>query len=104
MARHGLVGLGRVGPGSAGKAWPEQHREALDSANLKKGLQLIWFATGKDDFLVNTTRATVKMFESHGFKVTYKESEGGHTWINWREHYLPEFAQLLFRDDVAASR
>jgi enterochelin esterase family protein len=39
----------------------------------------------------------VKLFESHGFKVTYKETEGGHTWINWREHYLPEFAQLLFR-------
>jgi hypothetical protein len=28
---------------------------------------------------------------------------GGHTGINWHEHYLPEFAQLLFRDDVSAS-
>src|SRR5262249_11884401 len=63
---------------------------------------LVWFATGKDDFLVNTTRGTVKLLESHGFKVSFKETEGGHTWINWREHYLPEFAQLLFRDDAAA--
>src|SRR5262249_55871561 len=75
---------------------------ALDNADLKKGLRLVWFATGKDDFLINTTRGTVKLLESHGFKVTFQENEGGHTWINWREHYLPEFARLLFRDDATA--
>jgi hypothetical protein len=26
----------------------------------------------------------------------HEESEGGHTWINWRD-YLSEFAPLLFR-------
>jgi enterochelin esterase family protein len=26
----------------------------------------------------------------------YRESEGGHTWINWRE-YLSEFASKLFK-------
>jgi enterochelin esterase-like enzyme len=44
------------------------------------------------------------MLESHGFKVVYNETEGGHTWINWREHYLPDFAQLLFREAAAATR
>jgi enterochelin esterase-like enzyme len=53
---------------------------------------------------VNTTRATVKLFEPHGFKVTYVENEGGHTWFNWRENYLPEFVQLISRDEHAASR
>ena len=71
---------------------------------MKKGLRLFWFATGKDDFLLDTTKATVKLLESHGFKVTFQETDGGHTWINWREHYLPEFAQLLFRDDATAGR
>ena len=63
---------------------------------LKKGLKLVWFATGKDDFLIETSRATVDMLKKHGFDVVYKETAGGHTWINWRE-YLNEFAPLLFR-------
>lgn len=103
----GVFGIDGRGPGGGqaqGPSWEEQHREVLDSADLKKGLRLVWFATGKDDFLINTTRATVKMLESHGFPVTYRETDGGHTWINWREHYLPEFAPLLFRDDAPASR
>jgi enterochelin esterase-like enzyme len=99
----GVFGIDGRGPGAGqGPKWEEQHRAALENAELKKGLRLVWFATGKDDFLLNTTKATVKALESHGFKVTYKETEGGHTWINWREHYLPEFAQLLFRDEATA--
>ena len=35
------------------------------------------------------------MFKRHGFNVAFKESDGAHTWINWR-HYLNEFAPLLF--------
>jgi enterochelin esterase family protein len=36
------------------------------------------------------------MFKKHGFEVVYKETEGAHTWINWRE-YLNEFAPQLFQ-------
>ena len=63
---------------------------------MKKGLKLFWFATGKDDFLVETSRATVEMLKKHGFTVAYKETSGGHTWANWRD-YLAEFAPQLFR-------
>ena len=99
----GVFGIDGRGPGAGeGPSWEERHRAALDNADLKKGLRLFWFATGKDDFLLNTTQATVKALESHGFKVTYQETEGGHTWINWREHYLPGFARLLFRDGSTA--
>jgi enterochelin esterase family protein len=59
-------------------------------------LKLLWFATGADDFLVDTTRTTVETFKKHGFSPVYKETGGGHTWINWRE-YLNEFAPQLFR-------
>lgn len=34
--------------------------------------------------------------EKHGFEVVFKETDGGHTWKNWRE-YLAEFAPQLFR-------
>ena len=36
------------------------------------------------------------MLKKHGFDVVYKETDGAHTWINWRE-YLNEFAPQLFQ-------
>jgi len=63
---------------------------------LKQELKLVWFATGKEDFLVETSRTTVEMLKRHKFAVLYNETPGGHTWINWR-NYLHEFAQLLFQ-------
>ena len=56
---------------------------------------MFWFATGKDDFLIDTTKQTVDLFKKHGFMPVYKISEGGHTWMNWRD-YLNEFAPMLF--------
>jgi enterochelin esterase family protein len=93
----GITGGGRGGGTNApaGPTFEEQHRAKLDDAKLKKGLKLFWFATGKDDFLVATSRATVEMFKKHGFEIVYKETDGAHTWINWRE-YLHEFAPQLF--------
>ncbi len=85
------------GPPSEGPSFDEQHKDILENAELKEGLKLFWFATGKDDFLVETSRATVDMFKKHDFDVVYKEGEGGHTWIVWRE-YLHEFAPQLFQD------
>ena len=76
--------------------WEKLHQANLNNASLKKGLKLFWFATGKEDFLLTTTNATVELFKKHGFDVVYKETAGGHTWINWRE-YLNEFAPRLFQ-------
>lgn len=88
----------RMGP--TAEEWSATHAAKLSDASLKKGLQLFWFATGKDDFLLGTTKATVAMFEKHGFNVVYRETDGGHTWIKWR-HYLTEFAPLLFKGTAA---
>ena len=46
--------------------------------------------------LVETSRATVEMFKKHQFDVIYEESDGGHTWDNWRD-YLREFTPQLFQ-------
>ena len=75
--------------------WEDSHQTILDDAALKKGLSLVWFGCGKQDFLVKTSTTTVDMLKKHGFDVVSRESDGGHTWINWRE-YLNEFAPLLF--------
>lgn len=100
----GVFGIaGRGGPPGAppGPSWEDRHKAALDDPALKEGLRLVWFATGDEDFLIGTSRATVEMLRKHGFDVTFRETSGGHTWKNWRE-YLYEFAQLLFRDGAPA--
>jgi enterochelin esterase family protein len=76
--------------------WEKEHQAQLANAGLKKGLKLFWFATGKDDFLLTTTVATVELFKKHGFTPVFKETAGGHTWINWR-NYLHEFVPQLFQ-------
>ena len=84
-------------PAPAGPVeWEKVNAAKLDDANLKKGLRLLWFGTGKEDFLLSTTNATVDLFKRHGFSPVFVESPGGHTWINWR-NYLSEFAPQLFR-------
>ena len=97
-----LTSYGYVGVFSSGvfgidnnADWENAHRAQLDDAAAKRDLDLVWFSTGKDDFLLGTTKATVAMLEKHGFDVDYEESTGGHTWINWRE-YLAKFAPQLF--------
>lgn len=92
----GIAGGGRGGNAPQGPTFEEQHKAILDDAKLKKGLKLFWFATGKDDFLVETSRKTVEMFKQHNFDVVYNEGEGAHTWIVWRD-YLNEFAPKLFQ-------
>jgi len=103
IAMSNLAGYAYVGVYSSGvfgigdnSDWETKYRSTLDDAALKRGLDLVWFSTGKDDFLIETTKGTVAMLERHGFDVTYQESTGGHTWINWRE-YLTKFAPQLFR-------
>jgi enterochelin esterase-like enzyme len=95
----GVFGITEKGPSArpGEPPWEEQHAAALDDAAAREGLRLVWFATGRDDFVIRETpRATVDMLRKHGFEVEYKETDGGHTWKNWRE-YLYEFAPRLFR-------
>jgi enterochelin esterase-like enzyme len=77
------------------EAWEKQNSAALDNSAAKRGLRLLWFSTGKDDGLITTTRGTVELLRKHGFNPVFIESEGAHTWLNWR-NYLVEFAPQLF--------
>jgi enterochelin esterase family protein len=79
-----------------GEAWEKTNTAALDNTANKRGLNLLWFGTGKEDFLLETTKNTVALLKKHGFNPVFHESEGGHTWLNWRD-YLSEFAPQLFQ-------
>jgi enterochelin esterase family protein len=85
-------------PQSDAQPWEELHKATLENADLKKDLKLVWFGIGKDDFLLQTAKDTVDLLKKNNFEVTYKETDGGHTWDKWRE-YLHEFSQHLFRDN-----
>jgi enterochelin esterase-like enzyme len=97
-----ISGRGRetVAGAKFGDAWETRNLAALDNSQVKHGLALLWFSTGRDDSLIDTTRQTVRLLETHGFKPVFIESEGAHTWLNWR-NYLVEFASQLFQQRKA---
>jgi enterochelin esterase-like enzyme len=82
--------------GQRGVSWEQAHQATLADMNVRKGLKLLWLSTGIDDFLIANSRSTVEMLKKNGLNPVFKESAGGHTWMNWRE-YLNEFAPQLFR-------
>ncbi len=62
-----------------------------------KAVKLFWIGVGEKDTLANASAKNLaSVLKAHGIKHEFHESDGGHTWINWR-HYLNEYAQLLFR-------
>lgn len=65
-------------------------------AQKDNGYKLYWIGMGKTDFLYKPGVEFRERLDKIGMKYTYVESEGGHTWRNWRV-YLSEFAPLLFR-------
>jgi enterochelin esterase-like enzyme len=83
-------------PPPFGEAWEKANLASLDNAAAKRGLRLFWFSTGKEDGLITTSRNTVELLKKHGFAPVFLESEGAHTWLNWRD-YLTEFAPQLFQ-------
>ena len=68
--------------------------EAIKTA----GVKFYYVGHGKDDPVVNVSngRNLVTQLEKVGIKYHYTESEGGHTWANWRI-YLNELAPSLFK-------
>lgn len=75
-------------------AYEQAHAEALRRSAGE--MKLVYYAMGKDDFLYQSAAPTLAMFEKHGLKPIYNETEGGHVWSNWRL-YLQDFAPRLFR-------
>ena len=59
------------------------------------GFKLYWIACGTDDFLYQLNCDYMKYLDSIKFPYTWRESDGGHTWRNWRI-YLSELVPMLF--------
>lgn len=64
-------------------------------AALNSKLRLLWFACGKDDFLLKPNQDLTAALTAKGVKHTYAETAGAHTWPVWRK-YLADFVPLIF--------
>jgi enterochelin esterase family protein len=91
----GVMSMGLVDRSSMGLP-ADQDQDARFEALKKSGYKLYWVGIGKDDFLYGSAQSLKAALDKHGFKYTWRESTGGHTWANWRI-YLSELAPLLFR-------
>ncbi|MFZ2898931.1 MAG: alpha/beta hydrolase-fold protein [Saprospiraceae bacterium] len=65
-------------------------------AQKENGYRLYWLGIGKTDFLYEANQAFRTKLDEIGMDYEYLETEGGHTWRNWRV-YLSEFASKLFQ-------
>lgn len=63
---------------------------------MQNGYKLYWIGIGKTDFLFKFNEEYRAKLDGMGMKYTYVETEGGHTWTNWRV-YLSQYVPLLFK-------
>jgi enterochelin esterase family protein len=78
---------------ATGKVYSNFDQTLKDQMN--NGYKLYWIAIGKTDFLYKSNQEYLSKLKGMGMPHEYVESEGGHTWRNWRV-YLTQFAPKLF--------
>ena len=62
---------------------------------FKKPPKLYYIAVGRDDFVKKINDDYRLKLSDAGYKYTYRETDGGHSWENWRK-YLVDFLPRLF--------
>ncbi|HYC87161.1 MAG TPA: alpha/beta hydrolase-fold protein [Chryseosolibacter sp.] len=96
----GYIGVMSMGLFSSFRNADRDYDKGKHVAQLKALLaekpQLYWIGIGKDDFLFDTVTKLRALYDEVGLKYTYRESEGSHTWREWRL-YLTELAPKFFR-------
>lgn len=83
----------------AGRDWFQKNVPAVLSQPeaLNRQIRVFWIGCGRADFLYRRAEALHQCLTDLGVRHIFADSEGGHSWVNWRR-YLHTFAQLLFRD------
>ena len=73
---------------------PFIHRKQLPSSKNT----IYWIGSGKADIFHPQSKKFVKRIQQRQIPYIYYETQGGHTWRNWRL-YLSEFLQFVFKND-----
>lgn len=76
----------------------EIYRNTLEKIDreFRDGLKLYYIAVGVKDSLYGNSKWLRETLDAKGYPYVYNESEGGHSWRNWRL-YLTDFSQKIFR-------
>ncbi len=73
-----------------------KNKEEKLKALFESELALFYIAVGKEDFVKKLNDDFRKELDEQYYKYFYNETEGGHTWDNWRK-YLVDFIQRIFK-------
>lgn len=71
----------------------EDQKMAVQFSNPPK---LYYIAFGSNDFVKKLNLDLRNKLDYNGYKYVFRETDGGHTWENWRK-YLLDFLPRLFR-------
>lgn len=58
--------------------------------------QLYYIACGEDDFIIKMNNIFRKQLEENNCQYVYNQTDGGHSWENWRK-YLLDFLPRIFK-------
>ena len=89
-----------VGGMSSSVSNPEETVQAAlaDAPAINAKLKLLWFACGKDDFLLKQNKQFDELLTARGVRHEFKLTEGNHSWPVWRR-YLVDFLPRVFSAD-----
>lgn len=65
-------------------------------AQFSAAPKLYYIAVGRDDFVKKLNDDLRLKLDAKGYKYYYNETDGGHTWENWRR-YLVDFLPRIFK-------
>lgn len=84
-----------ISPWDQEQEFEKCHQQVLESPDTNNRLKLFWIACGTQDSIgYPRTKMLADVLRRHGIKYELRESDGGHTFMNWR-HYLYEFLPKL---------
>lgn len=88
----GVMSMGLFGGPAYNKEEHVAQLKKLKAANPSA----YYIFCGKSDFVYKGVTELRALYDEIGLKYVYRESQGAHSWYNWRL-YLTEFAPLLFQ-------
>lgn len=65
---------------------------------FNKKPDLFYIALGRNDFVKKLNDDLRSVLDEKGYEYYYNETDGGHTWDNWRK-YLIDFLPRIFKDN-----
>jgi len=81
---------------TGGPVYSNFDKQMATQFSAKNRPYLYYIAIGKTDFLKAGNDAMLQYMNEKGYPYTYRETEGGHIWRNWRTYFM-EFSQKIFK-------